>query len=320
MKVAVSVVPGVPDDSVRVGEAAAESGLAFLGIADTPQLRAGAFPALQHVLSRIFDLPLATFVTNPVLRHPSVLAADFAALDHLYPGRVIAGLGTGDSAVRSVGLAPATSQQVADAARLIAQRTSARVPILMATSGLRLARHFPVEATGVIIGGGLDQSWLRSVIATAEAAAGHRLDRWAFAVGAPSTGIDLDSPAGRRVLNSAVTISRHALARHPVERGVPAGLRSALARVYAGYDVGAYGDPDGVNVRLLEREPAVRDYLLDRFALLGEPAAVSDRLRKIADDVGLDGIVLTTSADDPLTVVRGVAAELAANLKAEAHS
>lgn len=312
MKVAVSLVPRHPDESIRVARAAAAAGLAFLGIADTPHLRTGAFPIVQHVLSNIDALPVATFVTNPVLRHPSVLAADFAALEQLFPGRVTAGIGSGDSAVRSVGLGPATSREVADAARLIGQRTAGAVRILLATSGLRLARQFPAEAAGVVIGGGLDVTWLHEVIASAEASAGHRLERWAFAVGAPRAADDLDSSAGRRMLTSVVTISRHALARDPVSRSVPSNLSNGLARVYAGYDVNAYGDPDGVNARLLASEPAVRDYLLDRFALLGDPAAVAAKMQRITGEAGLDGIVLTTSADDPCAVIEGVVRDLAA--------
>ena len=49
---------------------------------------------------------LGTCVTNLETRHPSVTAAAAATLDELAPGRVILGLGTGDSAVKTLRLAP----------------------------------------------------------------------------------------------------------------------------------------------------------------------------------------------------------------------
>jgi 5,10-methylenetetrahydromethanopterin reductase len=49
---------------------------------------------------------LGTCVTNLETRHPSVTAAAAATLDELAPGRVILGIGTGDSAIKTLGLAP----------------------------------------------------------------------------------------------------------------------------------------------------------------------------------------------------------------------
>lgn len=294
---------------MRVARAAEEAGTDFLGIADTPLLRGAAFPTVQHLLSTTARLAIGTFVTSPVLRHPAVLAADFALLGQLYPGRVIAGLGSGDSAVRSLGVRPARTAAVAEAARMIRHRAGPGTAVLIAASGLRMAGSVPGEADGIIIGGGLDTDWLRTVISTAEQSAGRRLARWAFAIGVPPAS-DAAAPDGRRVLTSVVTVSRHALARDPASRGVPHHLHDGLRRIYADYDVAAYGDPDGVNARLLAEHPDERDYLLERFAVGGEPAVVADRLNRLATETGLDGLVLTTSVGDPSDVVHGLAGPL----------
>jgi 5,10-methylenetetrahydromethanopterin reductase len=49
---------------------------------------------------------LGTCVTNVETRHPSVTASAAATLDELAPGRVILGLGTGDSSIKTLGLRP----------------------------------------------------------------------------------------------------------------------------------------------------------------------------------------------------------------------
>ncbi len=304
MKVAVSFVPHAVRDAVPVAVEAQRRGSAFLGIADTPHLRAAAVPTIQHALSNTSTLPIGTFVTNPVLQHPAVIAAEMAALAELHPGRVVLGIGAGDSSVRSVGLSAAPAAAVVDAVRAIRRRTGDAIRILVAASGPKLAGMVPAEADGVIIGGGLEPRWLQRMIAAAETSAGHRLERWAFAVGGPVGGAPGDEGG---MLNSVVTISRHALSRDPSAREVPAELIAELESVYAGYDVGAYGDPRGANARLLDDHPRAREYLLGRFAVSGDPVDVAGRLRDVEAHTGLDGVVLTTTVVEPLAYLRDLA-------------
>lgn len=55
------------------------------------------------------SLQLGTSVTNPYTRHPAVMAGAFASLQVVSGGRVMLGIGRGDSALFSLGLAPAPS-------------------------------------------------------------------------------------------------------------------------------------------------------------------------------------------------------------------
>ena len=57
---------------------------------------------------------LGTGVTNPLTRHPSVLASAYATLEEYAPGRMIVGrLGLGDSSVETDG------PETVDAARIL---------------------------------------------------------------------------------------------------------------------------------------------------------------------------------------------------------
>ena len=50
---------------------------------------------------------LGTGVTNPLTRHPSVVGSAYATLEEYAPGRMIVGIGLGDSSVETMGMKPA---------------------------------------------------------------------------------------------------------------------------------------------------------------------------------------------------------------------
>src|SRR6478609_7372229 len=49
-------------------------------------------------------LAVGPLVSNPVTRHPTVMASMIATIAQLYEGRAVLGVGRGDSAVRALGL------------------------------------------------------------------------------------------------------------------------------------------------------------------------------------------------------------------------
>ena len=67
---------------------------------DTYVLMAAAARVTERIL-------LATLLSNPVNRHPTVTASSIATVDELAPGRTLLGWGVGDTAVRLAGLKPA---------------------------------------------------------------------------------------------------------------------------------------------------------------------------------------------------------------------
>ena len=106
-------------------------------------------------------------VANPVTRHPTVVASAIATLAELSDGRVVLGLGRGDSAVRRMGLAPMKLAEFRDAFRLVRRLcrgaaceldgTSIRfawltrtVPVLLAAYGPRVLA-LAAEADGVVL-------------------------------------------------------------------------------------------------------------------------------------------------------------------------
>ena len=75
---------------------------AALGRRDAFVMLAAAALNTEHIL-------LGPLIVNAVTRHPAVLASSIATVDELAPGRTLLGLGSGDNAVRQLGLVPPKS-------------------------------------------------------------------------------------------------------------------------------------------------------------------------------------------------------------------
>ena len=136
-------------DSVRAADAA---GYDYAWLVDGQMLWQDVYVYMTHGLAATERLVFGVAVTNPLTRHPSVTASVNATLADLHPGRVVLGLGRGDNAVRTLGLKPVPTAELADAvpriralmageaATLGGHETRIRwadeqVPILMAATG-----------------------------------------------------------------------------------------------------------------------------------------------------------------------------------------
>jgi 5,10-methylenetetrahydromethanopterin reductase len=85
---------------------------------------------------------------------------------------------------------------------------------------------------------------------------------------------------------------------------VPDALADAIRRVQRGYQPAAHealgASP---NARLLAAEPALRDYLADRFAVVGPPAVCAEKLRKVVE-AGVTGLLVTGFVADRARLIR----------------
>ena len=150
-------------------------------LASSPLLVQDPYVLLAQALRETRSITLGTLIENPVMRHPAVIAGSIATIDRLDPGRMILGMGVGDTAVRLMGKRPATvtafeeaiitiksltaSEQVAvDAARPAVLRHASPVPIWVATQGPRTLRMAGRVADGVFIRVGTHETNLRLAV------------------------------------------------------------------------------------------------------------------------------------------------------------
>ncbi|UGS36527.1 LLM class flavin-dependent oxidoreductase [Capillimicrobium parvum] len=90
-------------DSVKAAE---EAGYDRAWVFDSQMLWKDVYVYMSHALAVTERIALGTGVTNPFTRHFTVTANAHATLNQIYPGRVLFGIGRGDSARRTLGLHP----------------------------------------------------------------------------------------------------------------------------------------------------------------------------------------------------------------------
>lgn len=147
-------------------------GVDYVGIADSPSFLPEMVVTGTRAALELSTTGIMTAVTNPLTRDPSVLASALLALDDLAAGGVVCGLGTGDSALWTVGIKRATvahTQEYVVALRaLLAGREASyqgrsfrlvhepkrHVPVLVAGTGPRVIKMAAQHADGLILATG----------------------------------------------------------------------------------------------------------------------------------------------------------------------
>ena len=99
--------------------AAERAGFAHAWFVDSQILWQDCYVYMTRALESTTSIVVGTAVSNPFTRHPTVTASVNATLAELHPGRVILGLGRGDSAVRTMGMNPVTTKQLRAAVPMI---------------------------------------------------------------------------------------------------------------------------------------------------------------------------------------------------------
>ncbi|MCX5562790.1 LLM class flavin-dependent oxidoreductase [Streptomyces sp. NBC_00038] len=103
--VVVAAHPGVEELAVR----AEELGLHSIWVNDTPMVHGDPFVALSLCAKATRRIRLGIGVTSPALRSAPATASGLASLNALAPGRIICGVGTGNTARRTLGMRPTTA-------------------------------------------------------------------------------------------------------------------------------------------------------------------------------------------------------------------
>jgi 5,10-methylenetetrahydromethanopterin reductase len=107
-------------------QAAEEAGYARAWLVDSQMLWEDVWVYITHGLAATQRIQLGVAVSNPVTRHFTVSASAAATLARLHPGRVILGLGRGDSAVRTLGLKQYSTAKLAAVVPQVRELTAGR--------------------------------------------------------------------------------------------------------------------------------------------------------------------------------------------------
>jgi 5,10-methylenetetrahydromethanopterin reductase len=306
----------------------------LLTTGDSQSLWAEPFVALTYAATLTRRPQLGITVTNPMTRHPAVAASAAVALQQLSGGRFRYGIGTGDSALRNIGVRTAqleeleeyvlavrsltrTGQATWRGNRLRLDWAQALVPIWIAAEGPRSLRLAGRIADGVILSNCLTRErsdWAMGLIAEGAAASGRNpeeIEVWWMANVVPSASVE----DGVRSIRSVLAGTANHAYRHSIEdKGVPESLRDAIAQLQARYDSSVHANPALAdhNAQLVD-ELGLRDWLAAQSTIAGPPSAIIERLREVRS-YGVRRILLGQFVADPLAFMRTFAIEIAPSL------
>jgi 5,10-methylenetetrahydromethanopterin reductase len=139
-----------PEDLRRTAARAAEAErLGFTGVAygDSQSRSGDTVVAMTVAALSTSTIGIGTGVTNCYTRHPAVMAGAFASLQNVSNGRMLCGIGRGDSALAFLGVAPAPLDYFARYLRALQGYLSGgEVPFEdLPTAGLSDAAVLPLE-------------------------------------------------------------------------------------------------------------------------------------------------------------------------------
>jgi alkanesulfonate monooxygenase SsuD/methylene tetrahydromethanopterin reductase-like flavin-dependent oxidoreductase (luciferase family) len=100
------------DEYIKSAQLMENAGYARLWVVDSQMLWEDGYVYGAYALEKTTRIQWGTAVSNPITRHYSVSASAAATLASIYPGRVILGMGRGDSAVRTLGFRPLSTQKI----------------------------------------------------------------------------------------------------------------------------------------------------------------------------------------------------------------
>src|SRR5262245_18474108 len=108
---------------------AEDQGFDWIGVADSQSVFRELYVALTLAALGTSRARLGPLVTNPLTRHLVVTASAIASVDELSGGRAVLGLGSGDSAIYTIGAPPATLAGLEDAVSTLGRLTAGEVVV-----------------------------------------------------------------------------------------------------------------------------------------------------------------------------------------------
>ena len=285
---------------VQLGKQAEELGFTHVWIGDSHLIWREAFVNMAAVALNTSSVVIGTGVTNPVTRHPSVLASAYATLDEMAPGRFAVGIGLGDSSLETMGRKQA---RLADFEEAVAQMRAVieggeaalesgnirlnfsrnrKIPFYVAASGPKMLELSGRVADGVIILVGVDSGALEKAVARIAAgaeSAGRKLSDIHLVLWVPCA--VSEQPGAKDAVKAHVA----RVIAHPLPFSLDDREQKVLDDIRQAYNYYQHMDQRASQARVIP------DWLVDKFAIAGDPdecrAKVEDLKRSAVQQVAI---------------------------------
>ncbi len=303
----VTVLPDPPYSRwLELIQLAERRGFEYAWTYDSHVLWQESIPLFGYAARETSKIKLGHFVTNPGTREPTVLASAYATLHDLTDGRMVMGIGRGDSARRYIGQQPVKVAEFERACAMIRDFMNGRevlwndkelqlkwvrpelpqIPMWIAGYGPKALAVAGRVADGVIIQLADPEiiQWIMSTARQAAEEAGRDPAQLKCIVGAPSHVTDDLDDAREQVRWFPAMVSNHVqdlIERYGTDGSqVPKALTDYVqARKF--YD---YNEHSRVGAKHGE---FVTDEICDRFCVIGNTEQCAAKLREL-ESVGVD--------------------------------
>jgi 5,10-methylenetetrahydromethanopterin reductase len=275
---------------IHLAKVTEASGYSHIWVGDSHLIWREAYVNMAAVALNTTKVKLGTGVTNPLTRHPSVIGSAYATLEEYAPGRMIVGIGLGDSSVETMGMKPAklsyfekTMQQMRDLldGKEVQLETGKihvlhpcknRVPIYIAASGPKMLELCGRIADGIIILVGVADEYIahaKDKIAAGAKAVGRKLEDINLVLWVPCAVSDT-APA-----KDAVKAHVARVVAHPLPYVLDPNEQKVLEEIRKTYDYYHHMDQQANHAEVIP------DWLVDKFAIAGTVAECRAHIERI---------------------------------------
>jgi len=300
-------------DVVKLAQRAEGYGFSHVWTFDSHLLWQEPFVVYSQILANTSTVTVGPMVTNPGTRDWTVTASLFATLNDMFGNRTVCGIGRGDSALRTLGLAPAGLAELRECVQVIRGLanggtvdyrgnqlhfpwvTDSRLEVWVAAYGPKALKLAGEVGDGYILQLADPDiaAWMIGAVRDAAERAGRDPAAIKFCVAAPAyVGDDLAHQRdqtrwfGGMVGNHVADI----VARYGSSGSIPAALTDYIKGRH-GYDYSEHGRAGNTHTDF------VPDEIIDRFCVLGPVSAHLARLREL-QQLGVDQFAIYLQHDD----------------------
>ena len=263
---------------IHLAKVTEEAGYSHIWVGDSHLIWREAYINMAAMALHTSKVKLGTGVTNPLTRHPSVVGSGYATLEEYAPGRMIVGIGLGDSSVETMGMKPAklsyfetTIRQMRDLldGKEVELETGKihvlhpcqrNVPIYIAASGPKMLELCGRIADGVIVLVGVADEYIEHAkerIAAGAKIGGRQLSDIQLVLWVPC--------AVSETASAKVAVKAHVarVVAHPLPYVLDPNEQQVLAEIRKTYDYYHHMDQQANHAEVIP------DWLVDKFAIAG---------------------------------------------------
>jgi probable F420-dependent oxidoreductase len=306
-----------PSRWVDLTKLAEAQGFEYAWLFDSHVLWQEVYPIFTLMAANTRTIKIGPCVTNPGTRDPTVTASALATLNEISGGRMVMGIGRGDSARRVLGQKPVSVERMEADCRLIRDLAAGRevaydgvkirlkwaeheLPIWVAGYGPKALRAAGRVADGVIIqlADPAIIKWCLQFVREGAQEAGRSFDDIQIQAAAPAFISDDIDAAREQVRWFPALVSNHVvdlLKRYEVQ-DLPTALTDYIkARDH--YDYSEHAQRGAAHADF------VPDDVIDRFCVIGTVEQSRKRIQELID-VGVDQFNLYLMVEKPEAVIQ----------------